>query len=77
MKGIVVRAFDEKGFGFIKAEDGKEYFFHRSETGGNFERIVMWTERGLKVRVTFEIVPSQKGPRASNVSLSEDYDSTE
>lgn len=29
MKGTIVRLTD-KGFGFIKAEDGKEYFFHYS-----------------------------------------------
>lgn len=35
-KGTIVRLTD-RGFGFIKQEDGTELFFHRSQvTGGGF-----------------------------------------
>lgn len=30
MKGKIDRLYPEKGFGFIAAEDGKRYFFHRN-----------------------------------------------
>jgi cold shock CspA family protein len=30
MTGTVIRLFREKAFGFIKGEDGQEFFFHRS-----------------------------------------------
>ena len=50
-----------KGFGFIIAEDGKEYFVHN--TGLN---------SGVSVHegdsVTFEIEQGEKGPKASKVS---------
>lgn len=41
MKGKVARVNSTNGFGFIKAEDGKEYFFHRSavRSGGTFDMI--------------------------------------
>ena len=30
MRGTVTRLVADRGFGFIKAEDGRELFFHRS-----------------------------------------------
>jgi CspA family cold shock protein len=61
--GIVKKVISERGFGFIAAEDGKEYFFHR---GGlrpplDFDRLVGGE------RVGFEIEASPKGPRAVQV----------
>lgn len=67
MEGVVVRLMSDRGFGFIKGEDGKDYFFHRSDLSGFFEDLVQDIDGGRKVVVTFEIVPSPKGPRASNV----------
>ncbi|TMF55502.1 MAG: cold shock domain-containing protein, partial [Chloroflexi bacterium] len=48
---------------FIAAEDGKEYFFHRSGVDStlNFDSL-----RGGET-VAFDIEQSQKGPRASRV----------
>jgi cold shock protein len=61
--GTVNKLVTERGFGFISGDDGKEYFFHRSgvEDAGGFESLA----GGEKV--TFEIEPSPKGPRASRV----------
>ena len=63
--GTVKKLVAERGFGFIEAEDGKEYFFHRSGLEGtmNFDSLM----GGEKV--TFEIEPSQKGPRANRVKI--------
>jgi CspA family cold shock protein len=52
-----------RGFGFIAADDGKEYFFHQSgvDTSLNFDSL-----RGGET-VSFDIEQSQKGPRANHV----------
>jgi cold shock protein len=61
--GTIKKLVSDRGFGFIAAEDGKEYFFHRSGTEGDFDRLVGGEH------VTFEIEQSQKGPRANRVRL--------
>lgn len=67
MTGVVVRALGEKGFGFIKGEDGKEYFFHRTDLNGFFEDLVNDVEGGRRIKVEFNSVPSNKGLRAGDV----------
>ena len=59
--GTIKKLVLERGFGFIAAEDGKEFFFHRSGTEGDFDRLL----GGEKV--SFEIESSPKGPRAKSV----------
>ena len=61
--GSIKKLVSDRGFGFIAAEDGKEYFFHRSGTETDVGRL-----QGGE-RVTFEIEPSPKGPRAGRVQL--------
>ena len=52
----------EKGFGFIAAPDGTEYFFHQSAcTDTPFEQL---RERQA---VTFDVGQGTKGPRGENV----------
>ena len=62
--GTIKKVISDRGFGFIAAEDGKEYFFHRDglDSTLNFDRL----NGGEKV--TFEIEASPKGPRAKSVS---------
>ncbi|HEY8680840.1 MAG TPA: cold shock domain-containing protein [Candidatus Dormibacteraeota bacterium] len=61
--GTVKKVVNDRGFGFIAAEDGKEYFFHRSglDSSLNFDSL-----NGGEA-VTFEVEASQKGPRATRV----------
>lgn len=61
-EGTIKKIVPDRGFGFIAAEDGKEYFFHRSAVE-NFD--------GLQggERVEFEVEPSPKGPRAGRVRV--------
>lgn len=61
--GTIKKLVSERGFGFIAATDGKEYFFHRSGTEGDFDSL-----QGGE-RVTFQIEPSPKGPRAGQVRV--------
>ncbi len=64
MKGTVKFYNDKKGFGFIAAEDGKEYFVHQS---GVTEGTVLNDNDS----VTFEIGEGDRGPKAINVSKSD------
>jgi len=60
--GVIKRLVRDRGFGFIRDDNGQEWFFHRSAVqDGSFD--------GLNegVRVIFEEEPSAKGPRAANV----------
>ena len=61
--GTIKKVVADRGFGFIVAEDAKEYFFHRGglDTSIDFDRLVGGE------RVSFEIEASPKGPRAINV----------
>jgi CspA family cold shock protein len=68
MNGKIVRVMGDKGYGFIKGEDGKEYFFHRQDVNGNFDDLVLDAEGGRTIEVMFESVPSPKGPRAGEVT---------
>ena len=63
--GSIKKLVSDRGFGFIAAEDGKEYFFHRNEleNPNDFDRLV----GGEKV--DFEIGQSPKGPQAQRVKL--------
>jgi cold shock protein len=61
--GTIKRVIADRGFGFISAEDEKEYFFHRGalDASLDFDRLVGGE------RVDFDVESSPKGPRAANV----------
>lgn len=59
--GQVLRLIPDKGFGFIRGNDGREYFFHRSAVGADFEMLTPGQT------VQFDEQPSDKGPRAGRV----------
>jgi CspA family cold shock protein len=65
--GTVKKVISDRGFGFITADDGKEYFFHRNalQASLDFDRM----SGGEKV--DFDIEQSPKGPRANNVRAAE------
>lgn len=64
MNGTVKRIVADRAFGFILADDGKEYFFHSTGVmDGRFNEL----QEGQKV--SFDPVSSQKGPRAEDVQL--------
>jgi cold shock protein len=62
MKGSIRTIRAEKGFGFLKDETGKEYFFHKSAVYG--EGLEDLREGDS---VEFDVGEGPKGPRAENV----------
>jgi CspA family cold shock protein len=62
--GTVKKIVSDRGFGFITAADGNEYFFHRSAID-NFDAL-----RGGET-VDFEVGSGPKGPRAEQVRVSQ------
>jgi CspA family cold shock protein len=60
--GTVKRLVSDKGFGFVAAANGSEYFFHQSACA-QFDTL----REGQSV--TFETGQGPKGPRAENVRI--------
>jgi CspA family cold shock protein len=62
--GTIKRLVGEKGFGFVAAADGSEYFFHQSACNG-----VQFDDLREGQAVTFQKGQGPKGPRAEQVTL--------
>lgn len=62
MKGTIKMFNKEKGFGFIRAEDGNDVFFHYSSLVMDGFKTV---EQGEEV--SFELEQSDRGLRAANI----------
>ena len=60
--GTIKRLVHDKGFGFIAAEDGQEYFFHQSACTQ-----ISFSELREGQAVTFTKGQGPKGPRGENV----------
>jgi len=62
-----IKWFDaKKGYGFINRQNGEDVFVHFSAIEGTGYRTL---QDGQKVE--FEVVQGQKGPQATNLSLTE------
>jgi CspA family cold shock protein len=65
ISGTIKKLVHDKGFGFIAAQDGSEYFFHQSACVGTpFNQL----REGQSV--SFDKGHGPKGPRAENVQAS-------
>ncbi len=63
MKGTI-KTLTDRGFGFISREgETKDLFFHSNELKG-----IAFDDLKVGDEVTFELVDSEKGPKATNVS---------
>ncbi|KKS33951.1 cold-shock protein [candidate division WWE3 bacterium RIFOXYB1_FULL_43_24] len=62
-----IKTKTDKGFGFISRDgETKDLFFHSNNLTG-----VTFDELQVGAAVTFDVVNSDKGPRAENVQLAE------
>lgn len=64
MHGVVKWFNDKKGFGFIAAEGGTDVFVHFSAIQMNGHKTLAEGDQ-----VEFEVIPSEKGPKADNVVI--------
>jgi cold shock protein len=64
MTGTIKKVTWDRGFGFIRGEDGHEYFFHRSELRGGLR----FEELKEGQRVSFEPRQAERGPRAAAIA---------
>ncbi|WP_024851846.1 cold-shock protein [Hydrogenovibrio kuenenii] len=62
VSGTVKWFNDEKGFGFIEQEGGKDVFVHFSAIQGGGRRTLVEGQA-----VTMEVTQGEKGPQAENV----------
>jgi cold shock protein len=60
--GTIKRIVSDKGFGFVAAADGTEYFFHQSACND-----VRFDQLREGQSVTFDKGQGPKGPRAENI----------
>lgn len=65
LNGTIKRLVSDKGFGFILADDGYEYFFHNSACNQ-----IRFDDLQEGQSVVFERGQGPKGPRGENVRLS-------
>ncbi len=63
MNGVIKSFLSDKGYGFIKGEDGKDYFFHISDITNFFDNIT----DGLPA--TFNTAATPKGYKAKNITM--------
>jgi cold shock protein len=64
MNGTIKRLVSDKGFGFILASDGNEYFFHNSACSDT-----RFDDLREGQAVTFDRGQGAKGPRGENVRV--------
>lgn len=71
MKGHI-RSISDRNFGFIKTEQGENYFFHRDDFSGHWGDLLDDFQAARihkeKIEVTFEPNKGPKGLRASTIS---------
>lgn len=66
MKTGVIRHYDSaKKFGFIRSDDGDDYFFHGGSLGPKMKRIAGLLRVGFRVK--FDTDFDMKGDKAVNV----------
>ncbi|MGH2428146.1 MAG: cold-shock protein [Candidatus Limnocylindria bacterium] len=65
--GTIKRVVSDRGFGFIADDEGKEHFFHFSGLSAGLA--IESLREGDKV--TFDTERSDRGPRATNVTVVE------
>jgi len=71
-RGTIAKLVRDRGFGFIRGNDGKDVFFHRSGLSNlNYDEL----EQGTTV--DFEVENTPKGLRANRIRLANVQTGTE
>jgi cold shock CspA family protein len=65
MKGTTKRIKPDKDWGFLRGEDGEDYFLHRRDFNGFWDDLVEDSQTE-KINVEFSPEDSPRGPRAMN-----------
>ncbi|MGE3957324.1 MAG: cold-shock protein [Vicinamibacterales bacterium] len=65
MNGTIKKLTRDRAFGFIRAEDGVDYFFHASELHGG----IVFEDVHVGEHVVFQPQQGDKGPRAVDIRL--------
>ncbi len=69
-QGTIVRMIRDRGFGFIRVEDGSEIFFHHSAMPrGSFDAL----QEGQELEFDIETDPRGRGQRAMNIEVVGSY----
>ncbi len=63
MRGTIKKLTRDRAFGFIRAEDGVDYFFHESELHGG----IVFDDIHEGEAVVFEPAHGPKGPKAVDI----------
>ncbi len=64
--GTIVRMIRDRGFGFVRVEDGSEVFFHHSAMEhGVFDTL----QEGQELEFDIETDPRGRGQRAMNIGI--------
>lgn len=61
MNGTVSKIFYDKNYGFVKADNGIQFFFHKADCLSKF------AELQVGDKVSFDSETTEKGPRAYGV----------
>ena len=68
MRGTIVRMIRDRGFGFVRIEDGSEIFFHHSSLArGVFDTL----QEGQELEFEIETDVRGRGQRATNVEIAD------
>lgn len=64
-KGTVKMFNAERGFGFVRADDGQDFFTHISD----WQRAAIPGDPRVGTPITFTLAPGTKGPKVSEIEL--------
>ncbi|HEX4935428.1 MAG TPA: cold shock domain-containing protein [Gemmatimonadaceae bacterium] len=63
MRGTIKKITRDREYGFIRAEDGVDYFFHQNELHGG----LVFKDIHEGDAVKFEPTQAERGPRATDI----------
>lgn len=68
MNGTIRKLDERKLYGFVRNENGADYFFHRDDFVGHWNDLIEDFHRENEIKVDFMPDKTDKGLRARNVN---------